>query len=80
MMTGTTQPKRRHGFLFGIRTGEKNKTYTLSVDACCTSEAITELKAALTALEERTSHFASGESNVTMIGNVAATTRYKLCR
>lgn len=79
-MTGTTQPKRRHGFLFGIKTGEKNKTYTLSVDACCPSEAIAELKAALTALEERTSHFASGENNAMMIGNVTAATRYKIFR
>lgn len=76
-MTGTTQPKRRHGFLFGIRTGEKNKTYTLSVDACCSAEAIAELKAALTALEAGSSHFVSGENNVMMIGNVAATLRDK---
>ena len=75
-----TEPKQngfKNGFLFGIRTGEKNKTYTLSVDACCPTEAIAELKNALVALEERRSHFASGENNVMMIGNVAATSRYK---
>ncbi|EMG7895260.1 hypothetical protein V5L72_004503 [Escherichia coli] len=47
------------------------------MDACCPTEAITELKKALAALEEKRSHFASGENNVMMIGNVAATSRYK---
>lgn len=75
-----TEPKQtgiKNGFLFGIRTGEQNKTYTLSVDASCPTEAIAELKNALAALEEKRSHFASGENNVIMIGNVAATSRYK---
>lgn len=75
-----TEPKQtglKKGFLFGIRTGEQNKTYTLSVDASCPTEAIAELRNALTALETRSSHFASGENNVMMIGNVAATSRYK---
>ncbi|ELT6376035.1 hypothetical protein Q8231_000446 [Salmonella enterica] len=43
------------------------------MDACCPTEAIAELKNALVALED----FASGENNVMMIGNVAATSRYK---
>ncbi|EDV4562845.1 hypothetical protein HX41_004126 [Salmonella enterica subsp. enterica] len=47
------------------------------MDASCPTEAIAELKNALVALEERRSHFASGENNVMMIGNVAATSRYK---
>ncbi|EGY4555859.1 hypothetical protein KG918_000677 [Salmonella enterica] len=47
------------------------------MDACCPTEAIAELKNALVALEDRRSHFASGENNVMMIGNVAATSRYK---
>lgn len=75
-----TEPKQtgvKSGFLFGIRTGEQNKTYTLSVDASCPTEAIDELKSALAALEERSGHFACGENNVMMIGNVAATSRYK---
>ncbi|MFZ3767237.1 hypothetical protein ACOW43_05770 [Escherichia coli] len=76
-MTEPKHPSFKKGFLFGIRTGEKNKTYTLSVDASCPTEAIAELKNALVALEERRSHFASGENNVMMIGNVAATSRYK---
>lgn len=76
-MTEPKQPGFKKGFLFGIRTGEKNKTYTLSVDACCPTEAIAELKNALVALEDRRSHFASGENNVMMIGNVAATLRTK---
>ena len=49
-MTDTTQDRR--GFLFGIRVGEKNKTYTLSVDAASPSCAITALKTALMKLEE----------------------------
>lgn len=76
-----TEPKQagiKNGFLFGIRTGEQNKTYTLSVDASCPTEAIEELRNALTALETRSSHFASGENNVMMIGNVTATSRYKI--
>ena len=42
-----TEPKQsgiKKGFLFGSRIGEQNKTYTLSVDACCPTEAIAELK------------------------------------
>lgn len=74
-MTEPKQPSFKKGFLFGIRTGERNKTYTLSVDACCPAEAIAELKNALVALEEGRSHFASGENNVMMIGNVSATER-----
>lgn len=76
-MTEPKPPRFKNKFLFGIRTGEKNKTYTLSVDACSSSEAIKELKAALMALENRNSHFAEGENNVMMIGNVAATSGYK---
>lgn len=75
-MTDTTQDRR--GFLFGIRVGEKNKTYTLSVDAASPSCAITALKAALMELEEGESRFAEGENNVMMIGSVAATSRHKL--
>ncbi|AZZ76649.1 MULTISPECIES: hypothetical protein [Pseudomonas] len=75
-MTDTTQDRR--GFLFGIRVGEKNKTYTLSVDAASPSCAITALKTALMKLEEGESRFAEGENNVMMIGSVAATSRYKL--
>lgn len=77
MMNDTTPSKSKHTFLFGIRVGEKNKTYTLGLDACCSSEAIAELKAALMALEEKTSHFIEGENNTMMIGNVAVTLRYK---
>lgn len=76
-MTEQKQNGFKNGFLFGIRTGEQNKTYTLSVDAGCPAEAIAKLKNALAALEERSSHFASGENNVMMIGNVAATSRDK---
>ena len=75
-----TEPKQtafKKGFLFGIRTGEQNKTYTLSLDDSCPTEAIAELRNALTALETRSSHFASGENNVMMIGNVVATSQYK---
>ena len=75
-----TEPKQsgiKKGFLFGSRIGEQNKTYTLSFDACCPTEAIIELKNVLVALEERRSHFASGENNVMLIGDVAATSRYK---
>lgn len=76
-----TEPKLtgfKNGFLFGIRTGEQNKTYSLSVDASCPTEAVAELKNALAALEERSSHFACGENDVMMIGNVAATSRDKI--
>lgn len=76
-MNNTATPELKSGYLFGIRMGEKNKNYTLSVDACCSSEAISELKAALAAIEEGRSHFASGDNNVMMIGNVAATLRTK---
>lgn len=76
-MNKTAVPARKSGYLFGIRMGEKNKIYTLSVDASCSSEAISELKAALAAIEECRSQFASGDNNIMMIGNVAATLRTK---
>ncbi|WP_291968558.1 hypothetical protein [Candidatus Symbiopectobacterium sp.] len=77
-MTNMISSTRKPGFLFGIDdVGEKNIIYTLSVYAGSPSEAITDLKVALVALEERRSHFAEGENNTMMIGNVAATSRYK---
>ncbi|QBY42264.1 hypothetical protein ArsFIN_08090 [Arsenophonus nasoniae] len=77
-MTNTISSTCKPGFLFGIDdVGEKNIIYTLSVYAGSPSEAITDLKVALLALEERRSHFSEGENNTMMIGNVAATSRYK---
>ncbi|EJU4720960.1 hypothetical protein N4915_003667 [Salmonella enterica] len=49
-----TEPKltgRKSGFLFGIRTEEKDKTYTLNVEALSTEEAINKFSLAITAIK-----------------------------
>ncbi|HHL7712172.1 hypothetical protein [Yersinia alsatica] len=49
-----TEPKltgRKSGFLFGIRTEEKDKTYTLNVEALSTEEAINKFILAITAIQ-----------------------------
>lgn len=79
-MANMTLSKNKFDYLFGIRVGEKNITYTLSVNASDPCEAIKDLKGALISLEERKSYFAEGENNTVMIGNVAATSRYNACK
>ncbi|EHG3076020.1 hypothetical protein J4S47_000366 [Salmonella enterica] len=49
-----TEPKltgSKSGFLFGIRTEEKDKTYTLTVEALSTEEAINKFSLAITAIK-----------------------------
>lgn len=49
-----TEPKltgRKSGFLFGIRTKEKDKTYTLKVEALSTEEAINKFILAITTIK-----------------------------
>lgn len=49
-----TEPKltgSKSGFLFGIRTEEKDKTYTLNVEALSTEEAINKFSLAITAIK-----------------------------
>lgn len=49
-----TEPKltgSKSGFLFGIRTEEKDKTYTLNVAALSTEEAINKFSLAITAIK-----------------------------
>jgi hypothetical protein len=76
-MNNMTPSRHKPDCPVAISVGEKNKTYTLSVDASDPSEAIKALRAALRALEEGESHFAKGENNTRMIGYVAATERNK---
>jgi hypothetical protein len=47
MMTEPKLTGRKSGFLFGIRTGEQNKTYTLSVEAASTADATDKLTQAI---------------------------------
>ncbi|ECG4947685.1 hypothetical protein E0W00_12425 [Salmonella enterica subsp. enterica serovar Llandoff] len=71
---------RRHGIYHGVEVGRKDTIFTLSIEASCSSEAIAELKAAIRELENGQSHFAEGENNVMLIGEVKATSRFKFPR
>ncbi|HHE9813759.1 TPA: hypothetical protein ACPHJK_005285 [Enterobacter cloacae] len=71
-----TEPKQtglKKGFLFGIRTGEQNKTYTLSVNADNLAEAIKEMQTALEQVEKTPRMLPENKLKGILIGEIRLT-------